>query len=337
MGLRDTIEEDEFGFEPEQIRAANAGKSGFSRIKPSTIEPTIDKYFREGKPRGLECGIKVLDPIFRIRRKGGLYIVTGYEQNGKSEFLKYLAVLQAKNHGFKTVLYSPEEEAEDIIEDLARTYLGMSVNKNFGSRATESQWSDAKKWIEEYFVIIEYDGMVDFKTLVDEWEELAKQGYKMFICDPWNYVAEGNMDAGGTKYLKTALSHMKTFSKRYKCHVFIVEHQNNKTDIKGNLIKANKNNIQGGSMWKHKADVILIVHSNWTPESEDSSVQIESAKIKNQRYNGVKGMRTLWFDLETGRYLENSPDGKQSQFAIEFGKKLHPEIDAEREEDEQPF
>lgn len=298
----------EFGFDANEIIESNRERDKFIRVTPSKIESVIDDYFENGKPKGIETGIEALNPIFRWRRKGGLYIITGNEQSGKSELIKYLATLRGKNEKIKTALFSPEEDAEDIIEDLAMKYLGKPVNDLMRNKCDRDDWERAKKFIESHILVLDFDGMVDFQSLLKEYEILQKLGYGMFVTDPWNYVAEGSMDASGTRYLRTALSHMYTFSKRHNIWNIIVEHQNNKTDKNGNQVKATKDNIQGGSMWKHKATGIIIVHNN-----DDGSVEIEIAKNKNQRYNGVKGSKTLYFDIATGRYLSESPNSINQQ------------------------
>ena len=330
-----------FGFDLDEILETNQGRN-FKRIQPNDIRKDLDYYFEHGKPMGEPCGIDVLNSNFRWRRKGGLYVISGYEQSGKSEFCKYLAVLRAKLYKTKTVIFSPEEETEDITEDLCRSYLRKNVNPLFDRRATPDEWNRARDFINDHFLLLEFDGMADFRLLTDEYSALAEEGYKMFVTDPWNYVAEGSLDQGGIFFLKTALSHMKTFSRRYGVHKLIVEHQNNKLDHKGNLIPASKNNIQGGAMWKNKPDCIIIIHSHWTEETEDTSVSIEIAKSKQQRYNGQKGTKTLYFELETGTYHGDEPD-KQFQINLnpqtdEGNKPLYPEYrkDAEPEED-QPF
>lgn len=329
-----------FGFDMDEILQVNQNSS-FKRVKPNDIRKDLDHYFEHGKPMGEPCGIDVLDPIFRWRRKGGLYVISGYEQHGKSEFCKYLTILRTQRHKKKVVLFMPEEETEDITEDLCRAYLGQNVNPLYKNKCSRDDWNRALDFIEERFMILEFDGMPDFRMLTDEYAALAEEGYSTFVTDPWNYIAEGSLDQGGIMYLKTALTHMKTFSRRHKADNIIVEHQNNRIDHKGNLVRASKNNIQGGSMWKHKPDCIIIIHSNWTEESQDSSVQISVQKNKNQRYNGQQGTRTLYFDIATGRYLGTQPE---IQHSIKFNMPTEedwrdkPFIDGgKEEEDDQPF
>lgn len=325
----------DFTFEIDKIKNGNS-KKGFKHVKPKDIEEELDKTFVEGKDMGDSSGIQVLDSVWRWRKKGGLYLISGYEGSGKSEMLKYLCKLAAELYRWKVAMFSPEEETESIIEDLARTYLGKNTNKKFKNQCTIEEWEKAKAWINEHFTFLEYDGMVDFKTLLDEYEKLAKDGTKVFVTDPWNYVAEGAFDDNGIKYLKVALSHMKTFSRRYCVHNIIVEHQNNpKPNLKGNIPKASKYNITGGSMWRNKTDSIVLLHTNWTPENKDTRIDFEVAKSKDERYNSQKGTRSLWFEIKTGRYLESDPT--ENSHSEETLKLNFSESQRTQSDDDTPF
>ena len=312
----DRFEKSEWNFNINETIESNKTK-GFVRVKPSDIRSTLDKQFEEGKPMGFTSGVSALDPHFRWRRKGGVYGISAYPQAGKSELIKFLLTKKNQLYGSKSVIFSPEEDTEDIFEDLARVYLKQNTNKMFKDQCSKQDWDRAMKWIEDNFFLLEFDGMVNFKMLLEEYENLAKLGYVDFVTDPWNYVAEGSMDGNGFQFLKIALSHMKTFSKRHNAHKIIVEHQNVQRLLSnGEYPKANIRNITGGSMWGNKLDAIIILHNNWTKESKDTTVDIEIAKSKQQRYNGQRGTVSLEFDLATGHYLENSIpiEGKQLEF-----------------------
>ena len=336
MGLNKFIENQDYHLEIEEIRQTNS-KDKFSRIKPSTIQDLLNKQFTEGKPQGWPCGIDRLNPIFRWRRRGGLYGLTAYPQAGKSELLKYMAVQAAKLYGWKTVIFSPEEETDDIIEDLVRTFIGKNTNKTFKNQMLPGEWERGLAFVEEHFLLLEFDGMVDFERLIDEYESIIKSDpkYKIFITDPWNYVAEGSFDQAGDKYLKVALTHMKTFSKRHQVHNIIVEHQNKpKLNNKGEVPKASVHNITGGAMWYKKCDTIIILHSYWTETNQDITVDFETAKSKAQRYNGQRGTRALYFELQTGRYLEYDPREKESdQIGIDWSEPTK----TGDEDDDMPF
>ena len=320
MKLNEFVKSEDYKLEIEDIRDLNK-KDQFTRIRPSMIRKLLDEQFSKGKPLGYSTGIKLLDAIMRWRSRGGLYGLTAYPQAGKSELLKFLSVLAAQLYGWKTVMFSPEEETDDIIEDLVRTYIGKNTNKTFKNQMMKSEWEKGLKFVEDHFIILEYDGMVDFEKLIGEYDNICREdkNFRIFITDPWNYVAEGSFDQGGDKYLKTALTHMKTFSKRWQVHNIIVEHQNKpKPNNKGEIPKASVHNITGGSMWYKKCDTIIILHNYWTETTQDITVDFQTAKSKAQRYNGQRGTRALYFELATGRYLEHDPRDQDTRHVINY-------------------
>lgn len=305
--------DNDFATELEPVREGNKGQN-FIRVKAMDLKSRLLETFKKGKPRGHTTGITVLDPIFRWRRNGGLYGFSGYPQHGKTEFLFFVLMMKCKLYKTKCVIYSPEEEAEDVIESLCRTYLRKNVDKNFRNQCSKAEFEQAMAWVDFHFIIIVYNGMPDFNMMINEFTQLAGQGYSDFVIDPFNQMAEGSLDEGGFKYLKVVLSHFKTWSTTHKANVIIVEHQNRpRPDAKGNYPRAHIRNITGGSMWENKCDSIFIIHSLWTEETKDTRVDIQAAKVKQQRRNGQRGTRSLYFDINTGSYLENDPDNNQEK------------------------
>lgn len=320
MGLLDRFKNHQYHIEYEDQKQFNLEHSqGFKSIQPSTIREQMMVIFKQGKPRGFSTGIERLDSIMRYRRRGGLYCISAYPQAGKTAFLVFLAVMWAKGKGKwidpafhgPVSLYCPEEDTDDLIEMLMVAYLGKNVNKRFKDQCTPEEFNEAWKFVEENFTVLEYDGMPTFQELTMEYERKVAEGYKYFITDPWNNVAEGSMDDFGNKYLKVSLTHMKNFAKKHQVQNFIVEHQNRpKPNNKGEYPPAHVRNITGGQMYENKCDGIYIIHSDWTEASKDPSVRIETAKSKQQKYNGYRGVRTLYYDLPTGQYLQKDPRKK---------------------------
>lgn len=313
--------EGQYSFDLDEIKKGNSGAS-FIDVKPSDIMSTLRGTFEKGKPMGYSTGISVLDPILRWRRRGGLYGVSAYPQAGKSEFLKFISVQASKSYDWKVNMYSPEEDVDDIYEDLCKIWLSKNVNKIFKGQCTWNEYQKAIKWVEGHFNIMVFDGMADFEMLINAFNVKAKQGYNIFITDPWNSIAEGSFDKNsfGNSYLKTALTHMHSFAKKHSVHNIIVEHQNRPVATKNGVYpKAHVRNMTGGQMWENKCDLIVLLHNYWTEDEPDNSVEIQVAKSKNQKYNGRKGSRVLYFDILTGHYLESEPkELVESDLEIDF-------------------
>ena len=156
------------------------------------------------------------------------------------------------------------------------------------------------------------------QTLLDDFQDLADEGYSMFITDPFNYVAEGSFDDGKGnvhKYLKTALSHQKTFAKRNKVINVIVEHPKQPQANKdGNYPTVNQFMINGGAMWNNKMDCIVGITVDFDRQQND----FETLKMKSQRHNGVKGFETLQYHPDNSRYSGVQVEVSLDDYGQEF-------------------
>jgi twinkle protein len=293
-----------FGLSYEEILKANENPN----IKRITVEDKIEpliSYFKNGMPQGDKSGIEELDDIFSWRN-GFVYCFTGYPGSGKSEILKWLSVLRVQLHGDKIMMYSPESDEIEIIDDIARMYLGKNTNTIYPDQCTDSEYMQALDWVQAHYEFIDFEQMPTVQTLLDTYTEAVDRGFNFFVTDPFNYVAEGSSDDGQgvSRYLKTALSHMKTFAKRNKVINVIVEHPRQpRPDNNGVIPTVNQFMINGGAMWNNKMDCIVGATRDWST----GMFTFETLKMKSQRYNGVPGSRELTYDIKTGRYENRTP------------------------------
>lgn len=260
----------------------------------------LDNYFINGFPKGEPCGMSCLDEIFSWK-KGFVYCFTGYPQSGKSEVLNWLATLRAMRKGEKIAIYSPESDEHELADQMCRLFLGQNTNSNYSGQCSFEDYQNAKQFVKEHYRFLSYDLMPSVETLLNDYTELASQGVGMFITDPFNYVAEGSMDDGRgiSRYLKTALSHMKTFARVNNVINVIVEHPNQpRPNEDGTVPRVNQFRINGGAMWNNKMDCIIGMTSNF----EEKTAIFETLKMKSQRYNGIRGEVLLNYDFVTGRY-----------------------------------
>jgi energy-coupling factor transporter ATP-binding protein EcfA2 len=272
-------------------------------INRITVEDRFDylnDYYSNGFPSGESSGITSIDPIFKWK-KGRVFLFTGYPGSGKSEILKWLSVLRVKSKGEKVLMFSPESDIDELIDDLARMYIGQNTNRNFPNQCPPESYLKAIEWVNQWYEFVEFDEMPTVQTLLDHYSDAVDRGFGFFVTDPFNYVAEGSADDGNgiSRYLKTALSHMKTFAKRNNVINVIVEHPNQpKPDFDNKIPRVSQFRINGGAMWNNKMDCIVGITRNWN----DSTIIFETLKMKSQRYNGVPGEVVLDFDIQTGRY-----------------------------------
>ncbi len=264
---------------------------------------------------------------------GFVYCFTGYPGSGKSELLYWLSVLRAKEKNIKVAGYFPEIKRKELIHTLIAMYLGQNVNKGmkYYIQCSYDDYKIGKQWVHEHFTFLEYDVMPSCQTILDDYQDMVKEGHTMFITDPFNYVAEGSFEDGRgiSMYLKTALSHMKTFAQKNNVINVIVEHPKQPQSSKdGEYPKVNQFMINGGAMWNNKMDCIVGV----TVEFKEAQNIFETLKMKSQKYNGVRGAEKLKYDVITGRY-SGVIEEKEEEIVID----LSGNGKSNEEDDEMPF
>ena len=95
--------------------------------------------FRKGKEAGSKTYLKDMDEIQAMGgknkmwswRQGEFNIWTGYNNEGKSQFLIFLCVLKAINEGWKFAFFSPENYPPDeFFDDIIHTITGKSTDRH---------------------------------------------------------------------------------------------------------------------------------------------------------------------------------------------------------------
>jgi len=94
-----------------------------------TVDMVFDSMmdtFKNGKSRGTTTYWKVIDEHFTWRTSE-VNIWTGYQNEGKSTFLEFLAVLKSFFEGWKWAVFSPENTPiNDFYDNLIEIYIGKS-------------------------------------------------------------------------------------------------------------------------------------------------------------------------------------------------------------------
>ncbi len=301
-------------------------KDDQTKLKQIYVDDCRDKlqeFYKNGYPLGETSHINKLDENFRWR-KGFLYCFSGYPQSGKSEILNWLMILRAKNNGDKICMYSPETDTYELINNLARGYLGKNVDIAFPNKCSDQEWNEALDFLNEHFIFLEnYEEMPSIKTLIKTFMDLQTKGYNCFIIDPLNNVYQSTENENIYNYLKLSLTALKQFAKTKEVICIYVEHP--KTPAiqakTGKVPKSSAYSLAGGTMHFNKVDIMVIMHKldqeeleervkrgellNKILENKENNikfVEFESVKIKSQRLNGKPGSIILEYDLITGRY-----------------------------------
>lgn len=281
------------------LSSATRVKEFLIRGKDHTKE--VNEAFEVGEQSGEKCFISKLDDQFRWR-KGYVYCFTGFPGTGKSEFVNYLAILQAQKKGIKIGMYSPENYPIYNLEvSLMKSYLGKNISKGYNNQCNKQEFDKAFEFINDHFYFLKFNDMPKLSQLLDCYQMLADEcGCRMFITDPFNAIADGGGD-NIAQHLRTALTQMKLFADNYQVYNVIVEHPRSPTlGMDGSLPRPSPWSLYGGSMWWNKMDCIVSLERDMMNSKAD--VIVRTWKMKLQRLNGQPGEQILYYDVKTGRY-----------------------------------
>jgi twinkle protein len=197
--------------------------------------------FRKGKEAGSKTYVRDLDQISSggIQNKmwswkaGEFNLWTGYNNEGKSQFLIFLCVLKAINEGWKFAFFSPENYPPDeFFDDIIHTILGKSTDrfyKNFD--VSEQEYLKAFDMVKDsfYFVYPEKNGVPDFtiEQIESVFEFLVwEKDVKAVVVDPYIKIRH-EMTAGEPEHLYASRFMMDriNFTRKNNVSYHLVMHQ----------------------------------------------------------------------------------------------------------------
>lgn len=275
----------DFDFFSEEWKKQNE-KMAFKASKVSDYLPELKQINDGDYIQPIPIGIPQVAPHFNMFY-GMLVCFSGYPQAGKSEILRCISV-NFVNMGYgKCCIFSPESDTPLLISEVIKSFDG-----------------DAKK-VDDFYTFLEISeevGMPEIKQMIEEMERKAKQGHRLFIIDPMNWLTSTMYTGNGFEALRLSLTYLKQFAKRTKSIVAYVEHPKTPSPNKdGGYSDANVFMISGGVMHNNKCDAIIMMHRYKTGGIEDDVV-FEVAKLKFQRYLGTPEKVDIKYNWKNGMY-----------------------------------
>jgi twinkle protein len=300
--------------------------------------------FRKGKEAGSKTYVRDLDQISSggIQNKmwswkaGEFNLWTGYNNEGKSQFLIFLCVLKAINEGWKFAFFSPENYPPDeFFDDIIHTIIGKSTDrlyKNFD--VSESEYLKAFDMVKDsfFFVYPEKNGVPDFT--IDQIESVFEflvweKDVKAVVVDPYIKIRH-EMTAGEPEHLYASRFMMDriNFTRKNNVSYHLVMHQTTPRKEKdGNYPPPSLYQIKGGGTFADSTDnSISVWRPNRATDPNDTTVIIKTDKIKKQKLVGIPFEITIDFNRKKNRYM-----GKDGFDYFENAKpKAVPELKMEK-------
>jgi twinkle protein len=246
--------------------------------------------------KGQSTGYASLDDYLYLSR-GYLSVVTGIPASGKSEWMDGVAVNMAYEHGWRWVIFSPENYP---IEEHLRKMVEKAVGKNL-RQMSEDEMVEGVEWLDEHFVWLYPEDTPSLAQIIKlaEAQNEEKKCHGLII-DPWNELSHTKSHGiRDDQYIGEQLTEIRRFGRRSDMHVCIVAHPTKMVkDANGGYPVPTPYDINGGAMWRNKADFCITCHRNNVTVNR-MEVHVQKMKFKSM---GKVGIVELDYDRESGRF-----------------------------------
>lgn len=279
-------------------------KKGIYRV--SDVSREMDHTFRHGKARGITTHVRDLDNHFSWK-VGDLTCVTGYPQNGKTEFTLFLMLLKSIYEGWRWIIFSPENyPADELFDTLIHTYIGRSVDPTYRDQMPFDQYRLGKEFIDAHFVYV-YPNEPHTPEVIREYVAYltAEEKFNGTLKDPWNkmiHTYSGRED----QYLASQFPLEQKMSRELGLCSVITAHPKSPGTLKptDSYPAPNQYSLSGGQMWDNMFDNILCIHRpDYLQDRASTRTEFHSLKIKKQKLVGIPGTVEFDFERRSNRYL----------------------------------
>ena len=189
----------------------------------------LDDY-KNGQPKGTTTYFPELDKCW-THRMGEVTIWSGYNNEGKSLFLKQLLLIKAKYEGWKFACFVPEDMPfSEWYTDIIESYIGLSADKTqstYGNFMTEMQLQEGIKFVQEHFYAVYPKEKQGLDEILECFSYLVrKKNIKCCVIDPYNQI-QHQMQNGEREdlYISRFMSVLKRFAVEHNVAVHLVAHQ----------------------------------------------------------------------------------------------------------------
>lgn len=299
------------------VGAANAELDYKKVLTMSDVKADMLYDLKHGKEKGTSTYVnfihegkeKSLDNAWTWRL-GEFNIWTGYSNEGKSQFLRFLTLIKAIKENWKFAFYAPEDHpAKEFFDDFIHTASGYSTDKDNVSFIGEKLYLEVYEKLKDYFYFVYIKPPKN--TILNIFKEfiplIKDKNVKACIIDPFLKITrpKGYMNADDklAGYITTIGT---DFAREMKISLHLVMHQvTPRAQDNGLWPKPTMYNIKGGGSWADGTDNILTVQRPWfAKDTINDEVIIASKKIKKPKLVGLQQEIQFRFNRQTNRFVD---------------------------------
>jgi len=286
-------------------------------VRLKDIGDSLDIGFEKGYEQGMSTHVKSLDKHFRWMT-GHVIVFFGMPNYSKSTILNQLLLLRAIKEDKKFALWSPEFAPVDFFYlDLMHAYIGKSPYKHHTlNKMTKEEFEYAKEFVHDHFFYFkvgkggDYVSNINdgFKRVIDE------HGVDTVVTDPFNKIL-GMTSQRDDHALQEFFNIETTFAQDNNVANVVVMHTNAgmQREEDGNFKSPDIFNVAGGAMTGNRVDDMVCVHRPYAKtDYKDTTMWVESVKIKKQVLCGTRGGIHIYFDPIRNRIIDGVKSADES-------------------------
>ena len=235
----------------------------------------------QGKPLGVESA----DRHFRFK-ENNFSVFLGHDGVGKSTLVWWLTSVAAANHGWKWLIYSPENDIPKIKIKLMSFVLGKPAKT-----ASQAQIRLARKFIDEHFYFIRKDKVYNLYEILEFGRIMVDNdpSIKGYLIDPYNSMSLDYKGKGAGlsqyEYHMRAISEIRVFAETH-CSVYVNAHsvtgsRRIRVDNSGDIPRPYKADIDGGAIWANRCDDFYVIHRQVKNPERWMYTELHADKIKD--------------------------------------------------------
>ena len=279
------------------------------------VEDELWEMYTNGLPKGSTTHFPSIDEFWKWRL-GEVTMVTGYNNEGKSEIIHNMAIVKAEIDSWPSAFYTPENmPSQEWFEGLIHTYIGKTTDIDYANRMSPDEFKKGIDFLKKKVFVVHPDKDRSIDQLFERFDFLVRRyGVRIVVIDPYNQV-EHLFKAGETTdlYVSRFMGRLKHFAVTRQVCVLLVAHQNppKTRDANGNYPEPDLYTIKGGGTFADKADNVVVF---WRPlrRSDEGNplVSFISQKIKKKKLTGKIGQCDLAYQWQSNRFLDEKLKGK---------------------------
>ena len=247
--------------------------------------------------RGYEVGMgRLTDGIFHPTSEGGLIILTGRPNSGKTDFLNCLMAHLMYHNQKRVAFFSFEKPIKGKhVREIARIALGVRNTEDMDGAESPEEARRENRRVLDFLS----EHMVDFDTktrlpdsnyiigMMEAMMNRKKQKIDYLVIDPYVFInmTEGGSRATETEKVRLMLTKLQAWSRTRHIWTVVVAHPRIQyKDGHEAFPPLDIYSVAGSAQWANLADFLLTVNRISKPEEGKMFTIVEMLKVRDQEF-----------------------------------------------------